>query len=176
MMRLGSLRSPAAAAVPAVRPPNVTSARSLPRHFHLLRSGRGGAEIANGIALVAREIPTYAEAAPLVHAMSFLFLLKWPHEIRARMLERALDWRRLRLLQAAGLLAVALTSILMALAGAGAYALAVVSETEPERIILAREGCPVVIGLGVDENFVASDVAANASATSSGVKYRRAWR
>jgi glucosamine--fructose-6-phosphate aminotransferase (isomerizing) len=42
----------------------------------------------------------------------------------------------------------------------GAYALAVVSETEPERIILAREGCPVVIGLGVDENFVASDVAA----------------
>ena len=81
--------------------------------------------VANGIALVAREIPTYAEAAPLVHAMSFLFLLKWPHEIRARMLERALDWRRLRLLQAAGLLAVALTSILMALAGAGAYALAV---------------------------------------------------
>src|SRR6188768_1410890 len=42
----------------------------------------------------------------------------------------------------------------------GAYALAVVSETEPERIILAREGCPVVVGLGVDENFVASDVAA----------------
>jgi len=42
----------------------------------------------------------------------------------------------------------------------GAYALAVVSEAEPERIILAREGCPVVIGLGEDENFVASDVAA----------------
>ncbi len=42
----------------------------------------------------------------------------------------------------------------------GAYALAVVSETEPERIILAREGCPVVVGLGVDENFVASDVSA----------------
>src|ERR1043165_2846798 len=42
----------------------------------------------------------------------------------------------------------------------GAYALAVVSEEEPERIILAREGCPVVIGLGVGENFVASDVAA----------------
>ncbi len=42
----------------------------------------------------------------------------------------------------------------------GAYALAVVSEAEPERIVLAREGCPVVIGLGVDENFVASDVAA----------------
>ncbi|HTT03583.1 MAG TPA: glutamine--fructose-6-phosphate transaminase (isomerizing) [Steroidobacteraceae bacterium] len=42
----------------------------------------------------------------------------------------------------------------------GAYALAVVSESDPERIILAREGCPVVIGVGVEENFVASDVAA----------------
>jgi len=41
-----------------------------------------------------------------------------------------------------------------------AYALAVVSEHDPERIILAREGCPVVIGCGVEENFVASDVAA----------------
>jgi glucosamine--fructose-6-phosphate aminotransferase (isomerizing) len=42
----------------------------------------------------------------------------------------------------------------------GAYALAIVSEAEPDRIILAREGCPVVVGLGVGENFVASDVAA----------------
>jgi glutamine---fructose-6-phosphate transaminase (isomerizing) len=42
----------------------------------------------------------------------------------------------------------------------GAYALAVVSEHEPERLIVAREGCPVVLGLGRDENFVASDVAA----------------
>ena len=42
----------------------------------------------------------------------------------------------------------------------GAYALLVVSEHDPDRLILAREGCPVVIGLGVEENFVASDVAA----------------
>jgi glutamine---fructose-6-phosphate transaminase (isomerizing) len=42
----------------------------------------------------------------------------------------------------------------------GAYALAAVSETDPECIVVAREGCPVVIGLGIDENFVASDVAA----------------
>jgi glutamine---fructose-6-phosphate transaminase (isomerizing) len=42
----------------------------------------------------------------------------------------------------------------------GAYALAVVSEKDPDTIVLAREGCPVVIGLGIDENFVASDVAA----------------
>ncbi len=42
----------------------------------------------------------------------------------------------------------------------GAYALAVVSEQDPDRLIVAREGCPVVLGLGVEENFVASDVAA----------------
>src|SRR6202012_2326874 len=42
----------------------------------------------------------------------------------------------------------------------GAYALAVVSEEDPDRLIVAREGCPVVLGLGVEENFVASDVAA----------------
>ena len=42
----------------------------------------------------------------------------------------------------------------------GAYALAVVSQGDPDCIVLAREGCPVVIGLGIDENFIASDVAA----------------
>jgi glutamine---fructose-6-phosphate transaminase (isomerizing) len=42
----------------------------------------------------------------------------------------------------------------------GAYALAVVSESDPECVVVAREGCPVVIGIGIDENFVASDVAA----------------
>ena len=42
----------------------------------------------------------------------------------------------------------------------GAYALAVVAQDAPDSIILARAGCPVVIGIGEGENFVASDVAA----------------
>lgn len=42
----------------------------------------------------------------------------------------------------------------------GAYALAVISQTDSYQLILARMGCPVVIGLGEHENFVASDVAA----------------
>jgi glucosamine--fructose-6-phosphate aminotransferase (isomerizing) len=42
----------------------------------------------------------------------------------------------------------------------GAFALVVMSKDEPGKLILAREGCPVVIGLGIGENFVASDVAA----------------
>ena len=42
----------------------------------------------------------------------------------------------------------------------GAYALVVMSGKDPGKLVLARAGCPVVIGLGIDENFVASDVAA----------------
>ncbi len=42
----------------------------------------------------------------------------------------------------------------------GAYALVVMSNDDPDRLVIARQGCPVVIGLGIGENFVASDVAA----------------
>ena len=42
----------------------------------------------------------------------------------------------------------------------GAYALVVMSPKDPDALILARAGCPVVVGLGIGENFVASDVAA----------------
>lgn len=42
----------------------------------------------------------------------------------------------------------------------GAFALVVMSAKNSGQLVLARKGCPVVIGLGTDENFVASDVAA----------------
>ena len=42
----------------------------------------------------------------------------------------------------------------------GAYALVVLSTSNPDRMILARWAMPVVIGVGIEENFVASDVAA----------------
>jgi glucosamine--fructose-6-phosphate aminotransferase (isomerizing) len=42
----------------------------------------------------------------------------------------------------------------------GAYALGVVSNREPGRLIAARLGSPLVIGVGIGEYFIASDVAA----------------
>lgn len=47
----------------------------------------------------------------------------------------------------------------------GAYALAVVSRKEPHRMVVARMGCPLLVGLGEGENFVASDVSAIVQAT-----------
>ena len=40
----------------------------------------------------------------------------------------------------------------------GAYAIAVCWADEPDCIIAARSGCPLVVGKGIGENFLASDV------------------
>ncbi len=42
----------------------------------------------------------------------------------------------------------------------GTYGIAVVSSHEPDRIIVARKGSPLLLGVGVGEHFVASDAAA----------------
>jgi glucosamine--fructose-6-phosphate aminotransferase (isomerizing) len=39
----------------------------------------------------------------------------------------------------------------------GAYGLAVISAKQPDRLVAARSGSPLVIGLGMGENFLASD-------------------
>ena len=48
----------------------------------------------------------------------------------------------------------------------GAFALGVISSCQPDRIIAARIGSPLIIGVGKDENFIASDVPAVLDSTN----------
>lgn len=42
----------------------------------------------------------------------------------------------------------------------GAYALGIMGVDEPDTLVAARKGSPLVIGVGIDEHFIASDVSA----------------
>jgi len=42
----------------------------------------------------------------------------------------------------------------------GAYALAIISRKHPQTLLATRKGSPLIIGLGLGENFVASDIVA----------------
>ena len=47
----------------------------------------------------------------------------------------------------------------------GAYAIAVMHKDEPHKVVGARQGSPLVVGLGTGENFLASDALALAGST-----------
>jgi glucosamine--fructose-6-phosphate aminotransferase (isomerizing) len=47
----------------------------------------------------------------------------------------------------------------------GAYAIAVMEEARPERIVVARNGAPLLLGLGESGNYAASDASALLKAT-----------
>lgn len=48
----------------------------------------------------------------------------------------------------------------------GAYGIAVISKKEPDKIVVAKKGSPLVIGVGRNENYIASDVNALIAHTS----------
>ena len=79
--------------------------------------------VVNAIELGLRWLPHNAAERTVLHVMSVLFVLDLPSELRVKMLERELAWRRLRTLQAMGFVGGGVASIALAFAGAGAYAL-----------------------------------------------------
>jgi PST family polysaccharide transporter len=79
--------------------------------------------LCNFLALCLWWMPAYEAIAPLVHAVSLVFLFGFPCDFRIKILERQFDWKRLRLLHAIGLLISTAFAILLAALGAGAYAL-----------------------------------------------------
>ena len=49
----------------------------------------------------------------------------------------------------------------------GAYSIGVICRDDPERLIAARVGSPLVLGIGIEEHFIASDVFALAPVTQT---------
>ncbi len=42
----------------------------------------------------------------------------------------------------------------------GSYAIAVLHQKHPDLLVAARSGCPLILGIGAEENFIASDIPA----------------
>ncbi|HDS1579648.1 glutamine--fructose-6-phosphate transaminase (isomerizing) [uncultured Stenotrophomonas sp.] len=112
--------------------------------------------ISQGVALVHNGIiENHEEQREKLRAMGYTFESQTDTEVIAHLIHHHL--------KSGDDLLVALQRTVKELTGA--YALAVVSRAEPERFVCARMGCPLLIGLGEGENFVASDVSAVISAT-----------
>ncbi len=112
------------------------------RNAHPHMSGERIAIVHNGI------IENHAELRGTLQARGYRFTSETDTEVIAHLLADELTHEPdlLRAVQKAARQLV------------GAYALAVASPDDPDRIVVARVGSPLVVGLGADENFVASDV------------------
>jgi glucosamine--fructose-6-phosphate aminotransferase (isomerizing) len=112
------------------------------RNAHPHMSGEKVAVVHNGI------IENHGELREELKAKGFFFTSETDTEVIAHLLAHILNTEPdlLRAVQAAIKHLV------------GAYGLAVASPGEADRLVVARAGSPLVIGLGVGENFIASDV------------------
>jgi glucosamine--fructose-6-phosphate aminotransferase (isomerizing) len=112
------------------------------RNAHPHVSGERVAIVHNGI------IENHAELRQQLEQKGFSFTSETDTEVIAHLLAMELDAND-DFLQAVRAAASELV---------GAYALAVMCPCDPERIIVARSGSPLVLGVGEEENFIASDV------------------
>jgi O-antigen/teichoic acid export membrane protein len=67
----------------------------------------------------------YRPIAKLLHLAAFGLLLDWPNQVSATMLRRNLDLRRLRIIASVGMALRLATTVTLALAGLGAYAIVI---------------------------------------------------
>jgi len=107
--------------------------------------------VSGGLAVVHNGIIENHEALRTrLQQQGFVFSSETDTEVIAHMIE--LYFRQSKDLLAATRAAVAELE--------GAYAIGVVHEGTPNRLVCARKGSPLLIGLGIEENFIASDVSA----------------
>ena len=112
------------------------------RNAHPHMSGEKVAVVHNGI------IENHAELRAELQAKGYFFTSETDTEVIAHLLAhmQAEEPDLLRAVQKA------ITQLV------GAYGLAVCTPEDADRLIVARAGSPLVIGLGIGENFIASDV------------------
>ncbi|KAA8477541.1 glucosamine--fructose-6-phosphate aminotransferase (isomerizing) [Arcticibacter tournemirensis] len=113
------------------------------RNSHPHQSGDGRLSIIhNGI------IENYATLKEALQAKGHVFNSDTDTEILVHLIEEVQKADNLDLAEA---VRVALTKVI------GAYAIVVMSQDEPDLLIAARKGSPMVIGVGQNEYFIASD-------------------
>lgn len=111
-------------------------------HPHM--SGDGIAVVHNGI------IENYETIRDELKAAGYVFTSQTDTEVIAHLIHQGLA-------QGFSLFAAVKSSIARL---KGAYALAVLSAEDPEELVVARVGSPLVLGVGIGENFIASDAMA----------------
>ena len=122
------------------------------RNAHPHVSGESVAVVHNGI------IENYQELKAKLIAAGYQFTSDTDTEVVAHLIDRHLRENGGDLLAAVRQCVAQLT---------GAYSLGVICREDPNRMIAARAGSPLVLGVGIEEHFIASDVFALAPVTQS---------
>jgi glucosamine--fructose-6-phosphate aminotransferase (isomerizing) len=118
-----------------------THGKPVERNAHPHMSGEDIALVHNGI------IENFQELRIELEADGYSFSSDTDTEVIVHLIHRALRSGN----DLAGALRAAVERL------HGAYALAVMTIDQPERLMVVRSGSPLVIGLGIGENFIASD-------------------
>ena len=113
-------------------------------HPHLNETG-DIAVIHNGI------IENYSALKQELVSQGYLFLSETDSEVLVHLIDRI--WENEPELDLESVTRRALRHV------EGAYGLCVISSREPDKIVVARKGSPLVIGIGIGEFFIASDAA-----------------
>jgi glucosamine--fructose-6-phosphate aminotransferase (isomerizing) len=113
-------------------------------HPHLNEAG-DIAIIHNGI------VENYSALKQELISEGYLFLSETDSEVLVHLIDRI--WKREPSLDLESVTRSALRHV------EGAYGLCVISSREPDKIVVARKGSPLVIGIGAGEFFIASDAA-----------------
>ena len=93
-------------------------------------------------------IENYGPLRAMLQKTGHTFVSETDTEVLAHLIEAAFDGN----LEEAVVDALALVE--------GTYGIAVISSKDPDKVVAARKGSPLLIGIGEGENYVASDVAA----------------